>query len=178
MLWLARRSSLPELLPGFTANESVPSVADDMLRSLNSRVFQLLHETCGDCSGRKVDTLWRPILKCLSARQAVIPVFTLNYDWAFEKLAVECMSRYHLIDGFDLLGGPWDAGRFSKIKAAAGKMNIALFKLHGSTNWLPGGPVKSMGSFTPDTESQNEGYPPHQFEMIYPGHAHEPMVRR
>ena len=39
------------------------------------------------------------------------------------------------------------------------------------TDWLPGGPAKSMGSFQPDTESGEDGYPPHQFEMIYPGES-------
>lgn len=172
LLWLARRSSLPQLLPGFTANQPVPSAAGDMVRRVHRRVYQLLHEACGDCSGRRVDALWRPILKCLADRQ-VIPIFTLNYDWTFEKLAIEATNRYRLIDGFELLGGTWNASRFSDIKPAAGKINIALFKLHGSTNWLPGGPVKSMGSFQPAAESGEDGHPPHQFEMIYPGHAHE-----
>src|SRR6266851_6975200 len=79
----------------------------------------LLHDKCGDCSGRKVDTLWRPVLKSLSGRQAVIPIFTLNYDWTFEKLAIEGTARYRLIDGFELLGGAWDAGRFADIKPEA-----------------------------------------------------------
>jgi hypothetical protein len=87
MLWLARRGSLPRLLPGFTASASIPAAADDMLRTLNRRVYQPLHETCGDCSGRKVETLWRPILKCSSGRQAVVPIFTLNYDWTFVERA-------------------------------------------------------------------------------------------
>jgi hypothetical protein len=173
MLWLARRSELPQLLPGFTANESVPAAADDLLKALHRRVYQLLHDQCGDCSGKKVDALWRPILKSLSSRQAVIPIFTLNYDWTFEKLASERMNQYHLIDGFETLGGSWDAGRFSNIKPASGKTNITLFKLHGSTCWLPGGPIKSLGSFGPEADYGDGGYPPHRFEMVYPGHSHE-----
>jgi hypothetical protein len=55
MMWLARRSNLPHLLAGFTANEAVPVAADDMLASVHRRVYRLSHETCGDCSGRKVD---------------------------------------------------------------------------------------------------------------------------
>ena len=149
MLWLARRSEMPVLLPGFTANDPVPAAADDMLRVVHHRVYQLLHDKCGDCSGRKVDTLWRPVLKSLSGRQAVIPIFTLNYDWTFEKLAIEETARYRLIDGFELLGGAWDSGRFADIKPEAGKTNIALFKLHGSTNWLPGGPREVHGVLRP-----------------------------
>ena len=47
-----------------------------------------------------------------------------------------------------------------------------MFKLHGSTSWLPEGPIKSMGRFEtlPDEDSSSDGYPPHQFEMVYPGH--------
>ncbi|MGC2656976.1 MAG: hypothetical protein WA324_03290, partial [Bryobacteraceae bacterium] len=105
--------------------------------------------------------------------QLVVPIFTLNYDWTFEKLAIEVANRYRLIDGFELLGGAWDPSRFLNIDPEPGRTNIALFKLHGSTNWLPGGPVKSTGSFMPDSESQDSEYPPHRFEMIYPGHAHE-----
>jgi hypothetical protein len=39
MLWLARRSSLPQLLPGFTGSEPMPAAADDMLKSLQRRVY-------------------------------------------------------------------------------------------------------------------------------------------
>jgi hypothetical protein len=109
----------------------------------------------------------------VASRQGIAPIFTLNYDWTFEKLAIELNSHYHLADGFELLGGDWGAARLSNIKPVRGKTNIALYKLHGSTNWLPGGPVKSMGSFQAERESGDNGYPPHQFEVIYPGHAHE-----
>lgn len=30
-----------------------------------------------------------------------------------------------------------------------------------------------MGSFQPYDETGDDGYPPHQFEMVYPSHAHE-----
>ena len=174
MMWLAQRSRLPQLLPGFTANDEVPAAASEMFANLHRRVYSLLHETCGDCSGKKVDRLWRRILGCAAGQQDVVPMFTLNFDWTFEKLAIEAGGRYHLADGFELLGGVWDAGRLESLNPVRGRVNIALFKLHGSTNWLPGGPVKSMGSFEPgEEEFGDNGYPPHQFEMIYPGHAHE-----
>ena len=47
------------------------------------------------------------------------------------------MNQYQLIDGFELLGGTWDARRLTAIETVPGKTNIALFKLHGSTNWPP-----------------------------------------
>lgn len=173
LLWLAQRSSLPQLLPNLTSNSPVLTSAHQKLRGLQWRVYQMLHKKCGDCSGTKVGALWKSILGCLSTRQPVVPIFTLNYDWTFEKLAIERTNQYQLIDGFELLGGRWDADRFSKMEPEAGKINIALFKLHGSTNWLPGGPVKSMGSFPAERESGDDSLPPHLFEMVYPGHAHE-----
>ncbi len=36
--------------------------------------------------------------------------------------------------------------------------------------------MKSMGRFEArrdDDDGGGDGYPPHQFEMVYPGHAHE-----
>ena len=172
LLWLAQSSSLPTLLPDLTANSPILGSVAGTLTRVQQRVYQLLHETCGDASGKKVNMLWNPILEAVSSHQPVVPIFTLNYDWSFEKLAIEEMKRYQLVDGFELLGGTWDASRFANVVPASHKTNIVLFKLHGSTNWLPGGPVKSMGSFPPDLES-DDGMPPHQFEMVYPGHAHE-----
>src|SRR6478672_10206557 len=131
MIWLAQRSRLPQLLPGFTANDKLPAAASEMLGNLHRRVYRLLHETCGDCSGRKVDRLWQYILNGVAEKQATVPIFTLNFDWTFEKLAVEASNRYHLADGFELLGGAWDASRLEILKPVRGKINIALFKLHG-----------------------------------------------
>lgn len=172
LLWLAQRSSLPQLLPNLTANTPALSSANETLHRVQRRAFQLLHDTCGDCSGKKVDALWRPILDYLSSHQPVVPIFTLNYDWSFEKLAIEEMNQYQLIDGFELLGGKWDANRFSNTELAPHKTHVALHKLHGSTNWLPGGPVKSTGRFPQEFESDDQ-LPPYQFEMVYPGHAQE-----
>jgi SIR2-like protein len=171
MLWLARRSDLPTVLPGFTANAPITGTAGDTLRRLNRRAYQLLHETCGDCSGTKAETLWRPLLGVASSVQSIVPVFTLNYDWTFERLAIENMTRYQLVDGYELLGGEWDGTRFDTIMPHPKKITVALFKLHGSTNWLGG--VKSLGSFKDTDDESGDDMPPHKFEMVYPAHAHE-----
>lgn len=173
MLWLAQRSSLPQMLPHMTANAPLLDSAGEVLARIQRRAYQLLHDLCGDCSGKQAHVLWSPVLRLLGKYQPAVPIFTLNYDWTFEKLAIEAMDRYQLIDGFELLGGKWDAGRFHAPPAPHGKTSIALFKLHGSTNWLGEGPVKSMGHFEPMDNRNDDGLPPHQFEMIYPGHAHE-----
>lgn len=174
LLWFARRSELPTLLPGFTtASAPVTESADKALAEIHLHAYRLLHRTCGDCSGAKVDRLWRPILEFVAGQQPVVPIFTLNYDWTFEKLAIENPQRYRLTDGFEPLGGTWDADRFAKLRTSRKKINLALFKLHGSTCWVGG--MKSMGRFEARTDDDGggDGYPPHQFDMVYPGHAHE-----
>ncbi|HEX2254472.1 MAG TPA: hypothetical protein VHQ65_14480 [Thermoanaerobaculia bacterium] len=155
-----------------TANALILQEADGTLTRFLHRVFEVLHSKCGDCSGGAVHALWQPILDATSVHQPVVPVFTLNYDWTFEKLAIERMAEYQLSDGFELLGGTWVSGRLTQLKPVSGKTNIALCKLHGSTNWLAGGPVKSLGSF-PSLTTQDPDFPPHQFDMVYPGHVHE-----
>lgn len=174
MLWLARRSELPTLLPGFTnALSRLTQSADRALAEIHLNASRLLHHTCGDCSGVRVEKLWRPILEFVARQQPVVSIFTLNYDWSFEKLAIENAHRYQLTDGFELLGGTWDGERFTKLRPSRKKINLALFKLHGSTCWLGG--IKSMGRFEArrDGDSADDGYPQQQFDMVYPGHAHE-----
>lgn len=161
MVWFARRSSVPRLLPRFTGLSRIAASADQHLSELLESVFARLHESCGDCSGARVNEIWHPILQRASIVQPTIPIFTLNYDWTFEKLAIEHMRQYQLLDGFELLGGEWNPKRFSA-KPSAKRINVSLFKLHGSTNWIGEGPTKSMGRF------ESGG-----FDMVYPGHAHE-----
>ena len=173
MIWFAQRSDLPTLLPGFTSAQApVTDAARKDLSAIKLNAERLLHRTCGDVSGAKVDALWRPILEYVGGQQPVVPIFTLNYDWTFEKLAIDNQQRYHLTDGFELLGGNWDAERFAKMRTSRKKVNLALFKLHGSTCWLGG--MKSMGRFEArGRDDFGDDYPSRPFDMVYPGHAHE-----
>src|SRR4029450_1843948 len=98
MIWFAQRSELPTLLPGFTARATVTDIARKDLSAIHFNADRLLHRACGDCSGAKGDALWRPILEFVSGQQQVVPIFTLNYDWTFEKLAIENLQRYHLTE--------------------------------------------------------------------------------
>lgn len=64
--------------------------ADLKVNSVRWRILELLHEVCGDCSGQKASELWKPMLGQLECFTTVLPVFTLNYDWTFERL---CITR-------------------------------------------------------------------------------------
>jgi hypothetical protein len=62
MIWFAQRSDLPTLLPGFTSAQApVTDAARKDLSAIKLNAERLLHRTCGDVSGAKVDALWRPI---------------------------------------------------------------------------------------------------------------------
>jgi len=163
LVWLARRSEVPSLLPALTSHTSkIAATADEKLARVEARVFELVEQTCGDCDAPAAERLWRNLLNFVSRRQHRIPIFTLNYDWTFERLAIQRPKRYELVDGYELLGGAWNPRRFSAVPVA-GKVNISLYKLHGSTNWVGEGPVKSIAKF-----ADGAG-----FIMIPPGHAHE-----
>lgn len=149
--------------------------ADVQVNRARRKALSVLHEVCGDCLGDKVNQLWEPLFSGLKEFGNVFPIFTLNYDWAFEKLAISFPSRYNLLDGFSsLMGGHWSEKYFDNFQPQQGKTNLCLFKLHGSTCWVGG--IKSLGSFTdwekdPTYAFETEDTPP--FEIVYPGHERE-----
>ena len=67
----------------------------------------------------------------------VLPVFTTNYDWVFERLAQKgFQNRYSFEDGFggrDI--GDFNANNFKNVTSVSSKPCLSLFKLHGSTCW-------------------------------------------
>lgn len=67
----------------------------------------------------------------------MLPVFTTNYDWAFEYLAEASEAHLYLEDGFKRSprGERWERNVFDKFHPRQRKINIVLFKLHGSTSW-------------------------------------------
>ncbi len=149
--------------------------ADLQVNRARRKALSVLHEVCGDCLGDKVNQLWEPVFSGLEELGNVFPIFTLNYDWAFEKLAISFPSRYNLLDGFSSsMGGHWSEKYFNDFHPQYGKTNLCLFKLHGSTCWV--GSIKSLGSFT-DWERElkcafeTEEAPP--FDIVYPGHERE-----
>lgn len=170
LVWLARRSNLPTLLPNFTAGAWITTAADGKLAELEARVFSLVRQTCGDCTAGKVEKLWFKVLNTVAKLQPIVPIFTLNYDWTFERLSIEYPNKYSLVDGFELLGGVWDPSRFNCVPVPK-RIDLRLFKLHGSTNWVGEGPVKSLARFDHQGSDGTNVGP--GFVMIPPGHAHE-----
>lgn len=75
-----------------------------------------------------------------------LPFFTTNYDWVFES-AVDSWkkSSHRLVDGFRAsnFGLTWQPEVFHRLKGSQHKLDVVLFKLHGSTSWftLPNGQI-------------------------------------
>ncbi|MEK6408119.1 MAG: SIR2 family protein [Acidobacteriota bacterium] len=69
-----------------------------------------------------------------------LPIFTTNYDLAIERFCSEQYSKYDLTDGMDSpsLEGEflWNPRMFELFGLRDNVRNIALFKLHGSVNWM------------------------------------------
>lgn len=86
-------------------------------------------------------TLTYGLSKCFDIQ--TIPVFTLNYDLAFETYVHQLQPRVEIIDGFDrapsTLIREWSkdifSSTFAKPLSAETELRILLFKLHGSANW-------------------------------------------
>ncbi len=72
------------------------------------------------------------------------------------------------------MGGNWSSRHFAEFQPSQSKIDICLFKLHGSTCWA--GEIKSLGSFArfegePDYGLDGEENSP--FEIVYPGFRRE-----
>ncbi len=108
------------------------------LESLDTLLRNLMFEVYGkDLDGSKVDKLYSSLFKVLGRyfSQDFIPIFTTNYDVAFETYAGE--GNVKLETGFELThrGNLWRPSKFDKFEPTADMRNIVLFKLHGSLTW-------------------------------------------
>ncbi len=177
LLWLLSRSNLSSTLNPTLGNIPVDSWSEAELTVNLARwkTLEVLHEVCGDCSAPRVQGIWEPFFDDLETHASVFPIFTLNYDWTFEKLCIASEDRYRLADGFSsLMGGSWAARHFSGFSPSKKKTDICLFKLHGSTCWVGG--IKSLGAFPGDEGKPKYGFESEEqrpFEIVYPGFRRE-----
>jgi hypothetical protein len=73
-------------------------------------------------------------------RSALLPVFTTNYDPAIEAFCERNFTNYSLVDGFKYNPAErkesWSPEHFDIPTRHLSKRNLALFKLHGSADWI------------------------------------------
>jgi SIR2-like protein len=68
-----------------------------------------------------------------------LPIFTTNYDLAIESFCeLQPYGKYDLADGMEagIRETFWNPSAFSWYQLGDGARHIALFKLHGSVNWM------------------------------------------
>lgn len=176
-LWILSHSNLGKSVSLALSRVTFDSWAEADLKvnRLRWNILELLHNVCGDCSGQRVSELWEPILIELQVFTTVLPVFTLNYDWTFEKLCIARDDLFRLTDGFSsALGGNWSSEHFLQFTPSPDRIDICLFKLHGSTCWV--GDIKSLGQFDGSEGEPKYGFESQDsqpFEIVYPGYRRE-----
>lgn len=110
--------------------------------TLKWKIYRKLFEVYYSVDDIKTKNLFNPFFNLLKInlknKKITIPVFTTNYDKAIEKFS-ELNDTVELTDGFDFVKKKkierWSNETFEKFKPVSKKLNICLFKLHGSIFW-------------------------------------------
>lgn len=109
----------------------------EMLSQVRSYIEKVVVEHYSTVDGKHASKIYKPLLFSLCGQGQMLPIFTTNYDWAFEHLADIKPRSIYLKDGFknSPLGERWARDVFDKFSPRQTKTNLILFKLHGSTSW-------------------------------------------
>ena len=154
--WLLAHNQIPRSMHAAAENLEFDKLMDmeAELRKTWEKVLYVLYRHYGKVDGTKALRYWGWLLTRLGGERSILPVFTTNYDWVFEELAIASGDSMHLIDGFSgLRGGEWSRQHFDNFVPSE-NLDLCLFKLHGSTSWYRAeqamvkslGPVGSLGA--------------------------------
>ena len=105
---------------------------------LREFLHQCVVEHYSNVNGEQAYQLYNPLISIICSNKNTLPIFTTNYDWVFEHLVEFGQSDFRLVDGFKSVGGlgeRWLSGVFDNFRSSPKKINVILFKLHGSTSW-------------------------------------------
>ena len=147
--WLLAHNQIPRSMHAAAEHLEFDKLMDieAELRTTWEKVLHVLYRHFGQVDGIKALRHWGWLLTRLGGERSILPVFTTNYDWVFEELAMASGGAVRLIDGFSgLRGGEWSRQRFDNFVPSE-NLDLCLFKLHGSTSWYRAGEaiVKSLG---------------------------------
>jgi len=108
-----------------------------MLSQVQSCIYKVIVEHYSSVDGELASKIYDPLLKSLCKRGQALPIFTTNYDWVFEHLVEASEPDLYLEDGFtrSATGERWARQAFDTFQCRQRKINLVLFKLHGSTSW-------------------------------------------
>jgi hypothetical protein len=121
---------------------------------LRDQILATIVDTYGAVDPDKAVQLLHPLTYGLSKCYGIqtLPVFTLNYDLAFETYAHQLQPKVEIVDGFDrapsTLIRDWSkdviSASVAKPLAPGAELRILLFKLHGSANWGRHSPSRKL----------------------------------
>lgn len=113
----------------------------DMLSQVQACIYKVIVEHYSSVDGELASKIYDPLLKSLCRQGQTLPLFTTNYDWVFEHLAEANEPDLCLEDGFTRTptGERWARKAFDTFQCRQEKINLVLFKLHGSTSWYRDG---------------------------------------
>lgn len=109
----------------------------DMFSQLQAHIQKIIVEHYSTVDGRLASKIYKPLLNLLCRQGQALPIYTTNYDWAFEHLAEANEADLYIEDGFikTPTGERWARQAFDTFHCHPQKINLVLFKLHGSTSW-------------------------------------------
>lgn len=109
----------------------------DMFSRVQAYIRKVIVEHYSTVDGELASRIYEPLLEPLCKRGQALPIYTTNYDWVFEHLAEAKGADIYLEDGFmkTPTGERWAREAFDKFSCNSRKINLVLFKLHGSTSW-------------------------------------------
>ena len=114
----------------------------DKCSDLRWKIYEKIFEVYYNVDGLKVKDLYSPLFNFIqekmTGKRNIVPVFTTNYDKAIETLSI-ADEGIELIDGFIHIAkkkiDKWSHKSFNDFKPKKNKLNLCLFKLHGSIFW-------------------------------------------
>jgi len=109
----------------------------DMFSQLQGHIQKIIVEHYSTVDGKLASKIYKPLLNLLCRQGQALPIYTTNYDWAFEHLAEANEADLYIEDGFmkTPTGERWARQAFDTFQCHPQKVNLVLFKLHGSTSW-------------------------------------------
>lgn len=124
-------------LAGTIGNSGFHTQWAEMLSKVRSCIQEVMVVHYSRVDRKLAWRIYKPLLQLLCAEGQTLPLCTTNYDWAFECLAEESAEYLKLEDGFERkpLGECWSRQVFDDFHPDPQRINLALFKLHGSTSW-------------------------------------------
>lgn len=148
----------------------------EMFSRLRQYIYTIVVRHYSQVDEIKASNLYVPLTMALCKSGDFLPVFTTNYDWVFEHLGEANSETLTISDGFvgDSFGVRWSSDGFENIQPSRNHVNVALFKLHGSTSWYedPGNPAVIRKFPNPVTDLG--GFSP---KLIYPTQVKAGLVR-